>query len=165
MHVRPEVPPSNQSGVAMLEILITIVILAFGLLGFAALNAAGIGANHGSYLRSQAALQAYDMSDRIRANLTGANSSMSYDNLSGAGSDPGCIATGCSWIQMAEYDLWAWNAANAALLPSGQGKVTRVGNFLVVTVMWDGDRKGATGTGCNNSDPADLKCFIVRVQP
>ena len=155
----------NQSGVAMLEVLITIVILAFGLLGFAGLNAAGIVSNHSSYLRSQAALQAYDMADRIRANLTGANTSMSYDNISGAGTDPGCILTGCTWVQMAAYDQWAWNAANAALLPAGTGTVTRSGNFLIVTVMWDGDRKGATGTGCDNSNTADLKCFVLRAQP
>jgi type IV pilus assembly protein PilV len=161
----PENHRLTQSGVAMLEVLITIVILAFGLLGFAGLNAAGIASNHGSYLRSQAALQAYDMSDRIRANLTGASTTMSYDSISGAGTDPGCIATGCTWTQMAAYDQWAWNSANAAILPSGQGTVVRSGNFLVVTVMWDGDRKGATGTGCDNTNTADLKCFILRVQP
>lgn len=158
----PRLP--NQAGVAMLEVLITIVILAFGLLGFAGLNAAGIASNHGSYLRSQAALQAYDMADRIRANLTGAQNSL-YDSISGAGTDPGCISTGCTLAQMAAYDKWAWNAANAVLLPAGQGTVVKSGNFLIVTVRWDGDRTQATGTGCSNSDSTDLKCFILRVQP
>jgi type IV pilus assembly protein PilV len=154
---------SPTSGFAMLEVLIAIVILGFGLLGFAGLQATGIRANHGSYLRSQAALQAYDMADRMRSNLKGVTAG-SYDSISGSGSDPACITSGCTSAQMAQYDQYAWNSANAALLPSGRGTVSRSGSIFVITTMWDADKTGATGTGCTTAS-TDLKCFQIRVQP
>lgn len=52
------------AGTSMIEVLITVVILAFGLIGLAGLLLQGFGLNNASYLRSVAAQQAYDMGDR-----------------------------------------------------------------------------------------------------
>lgn len=152
------------SGFVMLEVLISIVIISVGLLGVARLQTAGLQSSKSSYQKSQAALQAYDMADRLRANQQGVSAG-NYDNLTGAGTDPGCIASGCTPAQVAAYDHYAWNAANASLLPSGQGSVTRSGDVFAITVMWDGDRTGATGTGCDPANAADLRCFSLRVRP
>lgn len=148
----------------MLEVLIAILVLSVGLLGIARLNATGIQFNHVSHLKAQAAQQAYDMADRLRANQQGVTAGY-YDSLSGLVGNPGCIAAGCSPQTLAQYDFYAWNQTNAALLPSGQGSVARSGDFFVVTVMWDGDRNGATGTGCNAASASDLKCFALRIRP
>lgn len=164
----PITPPprasSQSAGFAMLEVLITVLIISVGLLGIARLQTAGIRFNHVSYLKSQAALQAYDMADRLRENQQGVSAG-AYDNLSGTTSNPGCIATACTAGELAQYDHYDWNLANIALLPAGQGSVARVGNFFLITVRWDGDRSGATGTGCDAANVNDLKCFRLRIRP
>ncbi|MDA8256557.1 MAG: type IV pilus modification protein PilV [Betaproteobacteria bacterium] len=58
----------HQRGTTLLEVLITIVILAFGLLGLAGLQAKVQSAELESYQRVQAILLLSDMSGRLSAN-------------------------------------------------------------------------------------------------
>lgn len=148
----------------MVEILVTIVILAIGLLGLAGLQATGLKNNQSAYLRTVAMQQAYDMADRIRANPV-AKDAGDYDSISGIGSDPGCITSGCTPAQMAQYDAYAWNTDNDTLLPSGQGTVTHSGKLFTVTLMWDDDHTGATGTNCSGDTSVDLTCFTLSFEP
>lgn len=153
-----------QKGFSMLEVLVAIVVISFGLLGLAGLQAVGLKNNQTAYLRSLATQQAYDMADRMRANMPGVVAG-SYDNIAtGAGSDPGCISSGCSMAQLAQYDRYAWNTANSALLPGGSGTV--VGSrttFFTITVNWT--EKCTTGeTGCA-SDGTITQGFPVRFLP
>lgn len=117
----------NQSGFTLLEILVAIVVLSIGLLGLAGLQAVSLNNNQTAYYRSIATQQAYDMADRIRANLAGVNEGH-YDDLSGTPDDPGCIATddtGCEdLVDVKDTDYFQWQTANAALLPGGAGTVT-----------------------------------------
>jgi len=55
-------------GFSMLEVLVTMVIIAFGLLGVAGIIANGLKSNLSSYGRSQASWLANDIIDRMRAN-------------------------------------------------------------------------------------------------
>src|SRR5881275_438814 len=57
-----------QSGATMIEVLITIVILAFGLLGLVGMQAKVQLAQVESYQRAQAVVLLTDMVDRINAN-------------------------------------------------------------------------------------------------
>jgi len=148
------------NGFTLFEVLISVLVLSVGLLGLAGLETAGQRDNHSAYLRSQAVLMAYDMVDRMRANMGGVTAG-DYDSISGIPSDPGCLSSGCSAAQMAQYDAYEWNTQLAQLLPSGQGKVAKSGSMFTVTVMWDDDRSGATGTGCG---AGDLKCLTVSTQ-
>ena len=153
----------QQSGFTMLEVLVAIVVLSFGLLGLAGLQADGLRNNTSAYLRSQATLMAYDMLDRMRANMQGVESG-DYNNLmSTTPSDPGCISTGCSVALMASHDAYEWSQKLAELLPSGQGLVTGSGqgSIFTITVMWDEQRSGATGTNCSGDPAVDLTCFTL----
>ncbi|MDG2237675.1 MAG: type IV pilus modification protein PilV [Arenicellales bacterium] len=141
------------NGFTLLEVLIALVIFSFGLLALAALMAKGLQYNTSALHRSYASAQAYDIADRMRANRLGITAG-NYDSISGVGSDPGCIATGCTPAQMAQYDGWAWNSANAALLPSGSGSVTTNGTTYTITVTWDDDRDGPP-----------LDNFVFQLQP
>ncbi|MGE4647531.1 MAG: type IV pilus modification protein PilV [Arenicellales bacterium] len=141
------------NGFTLLEVLIALVIFSFGLLALAALMAKGLQYNTSALHRSYASAQAYDIADRMRANRLGITAG-NYDSISGVGSDPGCIATGCTPAQMAQYDGWAWNSANAALLPSGSGSVTTDGTTYTITVTWDDDRDGPP-----------LDNFVFQLQP
>jgi len=62
--------PNNVRGVGLIEVLVAVAILAFGLLGIAALQATALRNSQSSYQRSQAVTQTYSILDRMRANLT-----------------------------------------------------------------------------------------------
>jgi type IV pilus assembly protein PilV len=59
---------SRSTGFTMLEVLIAIVILAFGLLGVAGLQAYAVANNQSAALRVAAAGLATDMVDRMKLN-------------------------------------------------------------------------------------------------
>ena len=147
------------NGFTLLEVLIALVIFSFGLLALAALMAKGLQYNTSALHRSYASTQAYDIADRMRANRLGITEG-NYNLISGAGTDPACITTGCTPAQMAQYDGWAWNSTNAALLPSGSGSVTTDGTTYTITVTWDDDRDGVADT-C----PGQPGCFVFQLQP
>jgi len=140
----------REDGVAMLEVLITILVISFGLLGVAGLQVTGLKNNQMSYLRSVATAQTYDMADRMRANMEEGVKVGKYDSISPIVTyvDPGCAnpasATGgCTPAQMAAYDAYAWQLANASLLPQGQGTVSKVAiagstdsKIFNITVSW-----------------------------
>jgi len=58
---------SRQSGFTLVEVLVTVIIMAIGLLGVAGLQLAGMRSNHSAFLRTQATIAAYDLIDRMRA--------------------------------------------------------------------------------------------------
>lgn len=60
--------PRHAAGIGMIEVLIAIVILAFGLLGIAALQTATLRSSQSSLQRSQATVQTYAILDAMRAN-------------------------------------------------------------------------------------------------
>ena len=57
-------------GVGLIEVLVAVAILAFGLLGIAALQATALRNSQSSYQRSQAVTLSYSILDRMRANRT-----------------------------------------------------------------------------------------------
>ena len=156
----------HNAGFTMLEVLITMVILSIGLLGLAGMQANGLKNNHLAYVRSQATLLAYDMSDRMRSNMAGVEAG-SYNNLSGdpVTTPPDCEVEVCSPASMASYDYAKWSAALASNLPKGEGAVSVAAGIYTVSVMWDDDKKG-TGTDCSaNAEPElNLKCFQIELQ-
>ena len=61
--------PCRVRGVGLIEVLVAVAVLAFGLLGIAALQATALRNSQSSYERSQAVTQTYSILDRMRANL------------------------------------------------------------------------------------------------
>lgn len=155
----------HQRGTSLSEVLVTVVILSIGLLGLAGLQLTGLRANGQAESRTAATWHAYDFADRMRANLTGASAG-NYDTVVGNETDPGCIATGCTAAELAQYDKWAWlqNIGNDPVLLSGTGRVTEDDGVFTVTVMWDESRTGATGTDCGADETVDMKCLAIEVE-
>ena len=56
----------KQQGIGLIEVLVTVLILATSLLAMAALQSRSLQHNHSAFLRSQANIIAYDIIDRIR---------------------------------------------------------------------------------------------------
>ena len=151
----------KQQGYSLLEVLISVVVLAIGMLGIAALQANAIRYNQSAQLRAVAITQIGNMADRMLANST-AIASGAYDDISGIPSNPSCSV--CSSAQVAQRDSYEWNTLNGQLLPNGQGTVTRNGSRMIITLRWDNDRSGATGLNCSGDSNVDLTCLTMEVE-
>jgi len=174
-----------QAGFSMIEILVAIVVISLGLLGLAGLQAASLRNNQVAYFRSIASQQAYDMMDRMRANLAGVRAG-NYNDLQGAlGSIwstnpnlvPVCIVGGvpatCTAAQLATEDYRQWRAMSNRLLPNGGGTVCLANPATgacatanssaaynpewpyVITVTWSEKTEAGTGT----------QTFVTRFRP
>ncbi|HYC48331.1 MAG TPA: type IV pilus modification protein PilV [Thermoanaerobaculia bacterium] len=123
------------AGFTMLEILISIVIIAFGLLGIAGLQAYALKHNHSASLRLTATALAADMIDRMKANPAGVGGGGTTlegqynksDTADYASAVPSCTdPTGsCTPTELAANDRFEWQTRVSELLPGGVGVVCR----------------------------------------
>ncbi len=159
---------NRQTGLTLVEVLVSVVILSIGLVGVAGLQAMSLKNNQSAFMRSQATALAYDIADRMRSNVLSANTGL-YDPAAAA-TTSGCTSTsGCSEQQMAENDLAEWNAAITTYLPMGQGYVCvdstpddgtgfgdpqcdGSGTGLAVKIWWDDDRDGVINNTATNTE-------------
>ncbi len=122
-----------QSGAGLIEVLVTIVLIAFGLLSYAGMLAKSMQHNQSAYARSQATLLAYDIVERMRANRPAALAG-SY-NVAIGGTPSGGNVSGS--------DLAGWKANITQSLQAGDGSVAvdLQGN-VTITLQWDDNRDG-----------------------
>jgi type IV pilus assembly protein PilV len=66
--------PNKQSGLGLIEVLITVLVLAIGLLGLASLQQASIRNNQSAMERSMGVVQSYSIIEAIRADPDSAKS-------------------------------------------------------------------------------------------
>ncbi len=172
----------------MIEVLVTIVIVAFGLLGMAGLQVRLQVSEMESYQRSQALLLLNDMANRISVNRTAAVAEtylVAAGSPLGAGMD--CPTTTLTVVQR---DLGEWcNAlqgagtmdagARVGVMVGGRGCVESVGGDFLVTVAWQGltpiaappasvacgatRYNGATGSSCVNDLCRRTVTTLVRI--
>jgi len=151
-----------QRGLTLVEAMIALLVISVGLLGIASLQLTAMNQNASSLNHSQAVWYAYEMSDRIRANLTAFATYHGIDTNTAYSQD--CTSSACTPAQMASADAADW-ATMLGNLPGGRGTVNlaNAADGLIVTVMWDDDGTGATGTGCDPANTSDLTCYRVAV--
>jgi type IV pilus assembly protein PilV len=137
---------NSQRGTTMIEVLVTLVVLAFGLLGMAGLQVRLQMSEMESYQRSQALLLLNDMANRIATNRNNAAAYLTTAaNPLGAGMI--CPTTTTSVVQR---DLLEWcNALQGAgettggnkvgAMIGGRGCVENLGSGeYFITVAWQG---------------------------
>jgi len=131
------------SGFTLIEVLVSMVILAVGVLALISLQINAMKNTQGGYLRAQASLMAYDIADRMRANIPAVNA-QNYD-LAMAAPAPvavSClgIAADCSTTQLALFDLSQWRTRLANYLPGGTGSINTVAGAgmtqATISVQW-----------------------------
>lgn len=115
-------------GFTLLEVLIALVVLSIGLLGLAGLQLTSLQASNDSYGRTQATILAYDIADRMRANVPAA---INGNYIISPGTPPAapavdCTATSCTTAQMAQDDTFDWfqQVTTANVLPGGTARIT-----------------------------------------
>ncbi|MBS1154211.1 MAG: type pilus modification protein PilV [Proteobacteria bacterium] len=105
----------NQAGFLMIEVLITIVILALGLLGLAGLQAKIQTSETESFQRTQALLLLQDMVNRISANRLNAASYVTSSTCPLGTNSDACLGTpipaSCSGLAGAALDQCEWDHA------------------------------------------------------
>jgi type IV pilus assembly protein PilV len=154
----------SQRGDTMIEVLVTIIIIAVGVLGAAALQVTTLKNLSTSHSASVAAIVAEDFSERMRANPTAALAG-TYVHSEAPGGDTDCAANLCTMDDLAKYDINTWWDQLTTVLPVGSAVVTRDAgtNTFVLTVRWDEDRSGSEGVACPMQSAADLECYRLNV--
>ncbi|MCP4878538.1 MAG: type IV pilus modification protein PilV [Gammaproteobacteria bacterium] len=151
---------NSQRGVTLVEAMIALLVISIGLLGIASLQITAMNQNTSSLNHSQAVWAAYNMSDRIRANIS------EFANYDGIRTDGGhsqdCMAGNCSADQMRLADATDWTTM-VGNLPGGLGIISSNPDGLQVTVMWDDNGTSATGESCNPLNANDLTCYTLTV--
>ena len=122
----------TMAGATLIEVMVALVILSIGLLGLASLQLTGISSNSSSEKRTQAAIVANDLIERMRANPAGVNAGdyagVNYTTINCATPPTSCEnlssgAVGCTTADMATFDAFTtWCNANT-LLQSGSLQV------------------------------------------
>ena len=148
------------AGATMIEVLVTMVIIAFGLLGMAGLQVRMQGSELESYQRSQALLLLNDMANRMATNRT-ALLAGAYDIAAGAavGAGMSCPAAGTTtatrdvneWCQALQGAAETAAGSKVGALVGGLGCVEEVNGDYMVTVAW----QGLTPT---TAPPASVDC-------
>ncbi len=131
----PTTRKALQQGTTLLEVLITIVILAFGLLGLAGLQSKMTLAEMGSYQRGQAILLLNDMVGRINANRTNAQLYVSGTTFgTGDTTQPASCATlatleaqdQCEWSKALQGAAETSGTAQVGAMVGARGCITQI---------------------------------------
>ena len=139
----------KQKGVGLIETMVSLFVLAIGLLGMSGMQVTAMKQSQNAYYRTQASYLAYDIIDRMRANRTTAKTTDAYaSNYNQTHTTSADCSSNCSTAQIASYDLMNWKAEVKSLLPKGQAEISFSGTASVrkvsVAIKFDETRGQAT---------------------
>jgi type IV pilus assembly protein PilV len=127
----------KEKGIALIEVLVAVLVLAIGLLGMAAMQVQSSQMTNGAEQRTQAILLTADMMDRIRANR---GNSADYNGVSVDPTATSCATdyTPSATASVSANDITEWSNLVVCLLPEGEGTVTvnSATGEVTVTVDW-----------------------------
>lgn len=133
-------------GFSLIEVLIALVVLAFGLLGLAFMQVLSVRYTQSAQHRTIATNLAYEMLDMMRANSKAAKQ-YGYVTEADFGAAPpagGCPRTGdVSYLKNIER----WNCEVRSSLPAGKGSVVFTGDEVTVSLAWSDDVGQEDGKG------------------
>jgi type IV pilus assembly protein PilV len=156
-------------GFTLLEVLISIVVIAFGLLGIAGLQAFALQNNQSAGQRMTTTMLANDIIERVWSSSADMRINYSTDRIADYRTiNTSCLSpSGCAPIELVANDLAEWQASldsiksPASGLPEGQGIICKDGSPddgvsanapecdmsatapFVVKIWWRDDRSAA----------------------
>lgn len=146
----------SQAGAAMMELLIAMLIIAFGALGFVGMQAQTTLLQVEGYQRSQALFLINDISQRVSLNRTNAASYV----LNNIGTTDLCASP----ITQADKDLCEWSlliqgsaevqgTAKLGAMKGARGCITNpAANEYIISIAWQGvQESGASPNTCGQN--------------
>ncbi len=126
----------RQSGVGLIEILVTLVILAIGILGLAGLQSQSLKNNESSLQRSQAVVLSYAAFDMLRVNRAAATNGSYNMSMTCAAPTGNTLVSNdqAYWISTLQSSLGAGTCGSINCQPTGD---------CTVIIQWNEQR--ATG--------------------
>ena len=133
------------AGFSLIEVLIALLVLAFGLLGLAFLQTLNIRYTQSANHRTAAVNLSHQVLDMMRTNRVVARqyALLTYDSFPAQADKNGC-ARGAAIDYKANMELWRCEVSSS--LPGGQGQVVFNGDRVTVSLLWKDDQ-GAPGAG------------------
>lgn len=140
---------SPDLGFSLIEVLISVLVLALGMLGVAAMQATALRNSQSALERSQGVIQTYSIVDSMRANRSAAAiNEYNLVNWTCAVPDETSLAT---------QDLAAWiNGLKNTLGQNACARINCVSGNCLIEVRWDDSR----GSG----DTAELQEYVVQTR-
>jgi type IV pilus assembly protein PilV len=182
--------PARPSGVSLIEVLVTLVLVAFSLLGIAAFQAKVNVGSIESYQRAQAAVLLADMQSRLSGNSANAGSYVTTTAL-GTGDTVNTDCTGmsgaaldkCEWSLelkgVAESTSTSTTTTNLGAMQGARGCITQVQAendavgvctpaIYLITVAWQGLHQTkapalSCGKGAYGTDDTYRRAIAARV--
>jgi len=126
-----------QQGIGMTEVLVAMLLLGVGVIGFSALQVRALSASHDAGFRSQASAIARDVTERMRMNPDAIDT---YRNntlwTTPTASRNACETATCTSVQLANYDIADVVNVVRATLPNGQINVRQCQNRAAVSCVY-----------------------------
>lgn len=154
---------SRSAGFALVESMVTVVVVAFGLLGVAGLVSRSFFTEVDAIQRAQASMLMQDMVTRIEGNRANASAYVTGDaGITGyayASCDPAALVVDrdrCTWGQLLAGGNERIDGANAGVLVGAVGCVHEIDAFnriYAVSIAWQGSTPGAAPIVDNNFAP------------
>ena len=140
--LQPGSAPRHARGISLIEVMVSVLVLAVGLLGIAAMQALALRNGQGSLESTQAVMATNSMLEAIRANRTQADSNNMVKTCSTpAGGTTLVVNDKAAWISMLKSTIGT-GATDATTC----GQITDCDDAnatnCTVTVFWDDSRAG-----------------------
>jgi type IV pilus assembly protein PilV len=146
----------SQRGVGLIEVLIALLVLSFGMLGMAGLQMWSLRYNESAMQRGMAVVETHTIADAMRADRAAALRD-EFD-LAIDAADP----TGNTFAQSS---LRTWRQSlQGALGPTATGSVDCNGSLCTIRVRWNDTRGTNTQPDANGNTPDVLQVVTTVVQ-
>jgi type IV pilus assembly protein PilV len=182
-----------QHGFSLIEVLVSVIVLSFGLLGMVGLQAASLQANREARLQSTAVRLGEEMGELMRSNkitsIQNTEAANPYLISSMTATSPGCgyptSAAGCVTAEeTAQRDVFEWLERVDSELPGArvvicqdatpqdtgglpQWTCSNSGGVMVIKIGWTraNTLKGATGTDATSTTDVNEGAFDKALRP
>lgn len=159
----------NKNGFSLVEVMVSMFILAIGVIGASGMQLAALRTTHQSALQTRALQLAADMADVIRTNVTGHNSKPfpKIDYRASNESEPEapaqlCYANPCDAEEFVDFEIYEWKQRIKSALPDGRVQI------CYDSRPWDNAEKALTWechAGPGNDAPLVIKLGWQRKNP